>query len=250
MFRNYKKVFETEYLKINDITRNEFDGKYNKKLFKTFYLSFLSSIGIDNTLRYGYKYFYNDKFIIKRGVFVPQSDTEVIFDFDIEGEKGLEVGSGTGVISITLEKHFSKNMESIDINKKAIKLSKKNNADISTDVKFIYGNIFGYDFKKKFDFVISNPPYITKGDSKVSGWVKRNQPSNALYENESIEFYKYLIDNFDSLLNDFGHMYFELGIDSVEPVVSYLDKMESFSFELIRDYNNIERHIKIWKTQK
>jgi release factor glutamine methyltransferase len=78
------------------------------------------------------------------------------------------VGVGTGVISITLNKYFGKNMTSVDINEKAIKLTKKNALILNANITVIKKNIFEYIPVKKFDFLISNPPYIDHNDPNVS----------------------------------------------------------------------------------
>lgn len=125
----------------------------------------------DNIFFFGRKYFYNVDLNVKKGVFVPQSDTEGLVDLVIKKykkAKGLEIGSGTGAISIAISKNSKNKMTSIDKSKKAIELSISNNKKNKTDVIFLNIEMKKYLTKTKFDFLVSNPPYIAKNDKHVS----------------------------------------------------------------------------------
>jgi methylase of polypeptide subunit release factors len=98
-------------------------------------------------------------------VFIPQYDTEGIIDlFDSSNENGLEVGPGTGVISTTLSLYKNKTMTSIDINRKAVELTASNAGNLGVLMNSKLGDIFKYNPKDKFDFLVSNPPYIDQND--------------------------------------------------------------------------------------
>jgi len=118
------------------------------------------------------KHFRYNKLKLKKGVFTPQYDTEGIVDLvknRVDYGVGLEVGIGTGAISIAIASETNNVLTAIDINKKAIKLAKKN-AKLNKVDKFL--NIIESDFFKfkssnKFDFLVSNPPYIDFADQGV-----------------------------------------------------------------------------------
>ena len=89
-------------------------------------------------------------FKIRKGVFVPQYDTEGIFEImNPHLINGLEIGPGTGVISVTLAKHFMRKMTSIEINKKAVKITKKNAKRLGADITVLHQDLFEYKPNQK-----------------------------------------------------------------------------------------------------
>ncbi len=72
----------------------------------------------------------------------------------------LDLGSGTGEISIILAKQFPElNFTGIEINERAVALAKKNSElNQSTNTEFIQGNFLEYAVNNKYDLIVSNPP--------------------------------------------------------------------------------------------
>ncbi len=151
----------------------------------------------------GVKEFYNREFIVNKNVLVPRPDTEIIIDYLLEKNKKaiyLDIGTGSGVIAITLKKELkNKNNNSkiiaSDISKKALKLAKKNAKKLSAKIKFLHGNLwkpFEKSLKKpKNVIVIANLPYLEKkyiiNDLKF-------EPKKALYaSNKGLDLYKKLL---------------------------------------------------------
>ncbi len=83
---------------------------------------------------------------------------------DINGAKNiLDVGSGTGLISIMLAQRNSESkITGIEIDKKAVEQSKENakNSPWGERIQFVEGNFCHYKFEQKFDLIVSNPPYF------------------------------------------------------------------------------------------
>ncbi len=187
------------------------------------------------------KRFYNVDLEIERGVFVPQFDTEIlvekVLEYKNEFNKGLEVGIGTGAISISIMKNSLIEMSGIDINEKAINLTRKNIEKNKLNYKsnFKLGDVFNYNQNSDFDFLISNPPYIKRKDKFISKWVIDNQPEEALYaEEEGLKFYFFLINNYRKFIKDRGMMFFEIGFQQKNEIEEFLfgkQFIESFKFE-------------------
>ena len=123
-------------------------------------------------------------------VFSPRIDVE-IFVQAIQGiirkdSKILELGTGTGAISIALAKNYKDiSILATDINKFAIKIAKKNSEINKVDkiIDFKESNWFSNVKDNKYDFIITNPPYIPKENSSV--FSKLSDPSNSLYANKN-----------------------------------------------------------------
>mgnify|MGYP001168247178 FL=1 len=123
-------------------------------------------------------------------VFSPRIDVE-IFVQAIKGiirkdSKILELGTGTGAISIALAKNYKDiSILATDINKFAVKIAKKNSEINKVDkiINFKESNWFSNIEDNKYDFIITNPPYIPRENSSI--FSKLSDPNNSLYANKN-----------------------------------------------------------------
>lgn len=94
-------------------------------------------------------------------VYEPREDTYLLLDCvkEIKVEKALEIGVGTGIISLTLAK-TCKEVHGVDINPKAVELAKEN-AKLNgiENVKFWVSDLFS-NVNEKYDLIVFNPPYL------------------------------------------------------------------------------------------
>ena len=131
-----------------------------------------------------------DKFNINlgRNVFIPRDN---IFMYqkiikrlgaDKRNFNLLELGTGTGAISISLAKSF-KNAEIVatDISNSALKNAKENAKINKVDnrIDFKKSNWFYNLNEEKYDYIVSNPPYLSKENSKH--YQNLSDPENSLY---------------------------------------------------------------------
>ncbi len=186
-------------------------------------------------------YWRNNFFNVKKGVFVPENETEELIDLINNYKTGIEVGTGTGVISISLSLKKIK-MVAIDISTKSIKLAKLNAKKNNTVVDFKREDIFKYVPDTKFDFLVSNPPYISVGDPLVENWVKKNQPYKALYAKKNgLEFYEFLISNRKKFVKPGGKLFFEIGWNQKNELEKKI--LKSLKYNFISDINNYYRYL-------
>ena len=248
--QDIRKEFLTQYSIYKGVDRSSFFTKdvIDVNLYDYFKAKkMLSAILKEKDLTFitGYKYWYKDRFKLRKGVFVPQYDTEDLLELvDSKYKNGLEVGVGTGVISITLVKHFDKKMTGIDTNIEAINLTDYNAGLNGVEVELKDKDIFEWKPKEKFDFLISNPPYIDR-DDEVDDWVKQEQPEEALYaDDHGLKFYKYLIDNFNDYVKPEGAMYFEIGYNQKDDLEKYLSD-KSFKYNFRKDISGNWRYLEV-----
>ena len=129
-----------------------------------------------------------EKFVIKtdRNVFSPREDVEIfpkaLKSIIREKSKILELGTGTGAISISVAKNFKDvAITATDINLSALKIARYNAKINKVDniIKFKESNWFSNIQTERYDFIITNPPYLEKKNSGF--YMELSDPENSLY---------------------------------------------------------------------
>ena len=176
---------------------------------------------------------------------IPRPETELLVDKLSAIYKGkkisiLDIGTGSGCIIISLLSclHHSNGI-GVDISKNAIITAKKNERkfELSNRLKFLnksFNNIFG----KKFDLIVSNPPYIDSKDIKnLSDDIKRYEPIIALDGgNDGLDLIKKIIYKSKYILKVKGMLALEIGNEQIKKVSKILFDNNYRVKHLIKDY--------------
>ena len=166
----------------------------------------------------GYVNFYGYKINVNENVLIPRYETEYLVEKTINYSKKifnkkvniLDLGTGSGAISIALGKKLDSNITAVDILDDALELAKINAKENNLDIKFIKSDILD-DVTGKYDIVISNPPYIDN-EEKIMDSVKKYEPNIALFASDNgLYFYKKIISNIKPFLNEKFIIAFEIG---------------------------------------
>ena len=169
------------------------------------------------------KSFWNFDLDVSKKVLIPRPETEVLIEMvtkKINKKKNLkflDIGCGSGCISISLLEHYKKSVGTgIDISKDAILNTKTNlnNYNFTNRIKLLRENIFTYKTDKKFDLIISNPPYLKLSDYiNLDPGIKKYEPKEALIgdNKEGLRFYKEIIKKFKNNIKLNGYFAFEIG---------------------------------------
>ena len=169
------------------------------------------------------KSFWNFDLDISKKVLIPRPETEVLIEMvtkKINKKKNLkflDIGCGSGCISISLLEYYKKAFGTgIDISKDAILNTKINlsNYNLINRIKLLRKNIFTYKTDKKFDLIISNPPYLKLSDYiNLDLGIKKYEPKEALIgdNKEGLKFYKEIIKKFRNNIKLNGYLAFEIG---------------------------------------
>ena len=146
----------------------------------------------------------------------------------------LDIGTGSGAITVSLAKYLDNaNLTSVDISDIALEVGKKNaiSNNVDNKIEFIKSNLFTeIDKDKKFDVIVSNPPYIRKKDvENLESQVKDFEPYTALEGGEDgLDFYRKITQQAKLYLKENGVLAYEVGHDQSEDV-SKLMKINGYT---------------------
>jgi release factor glutamine methyltransferase len=178
--------------------------------------------------------FYGLCFQVTSDVLIPRPDTETLIDSLLArvGDAGtttlLELGVGSGIISITALKHIAGlEVVATDISSDAIKVAMKN-ADKMLEnrdsIRFLLGDWFD-PVMGRFDFVISNPPYIAEGDAHLEDISMSFEPKIALTSGpDGFRDLSLIIEKSPEYLNPGGWLILEHGFDQSSSVTAAMRK--------------------------
>lgn len=173
------------------------------------------------------KEFMGLEFALDSKVLIPRPDTEILVELIVEylnkknGEKEvLDIGTGSGAIAISIA-YYAKDSKvlAVDIDKDALETARKNAKTIlknQTSIEFILSDCYeNLPDEKKFDVIVSNPPYISEKDMKDLGKdVKDFEPEIALCGGaDGLDFYKKISKQAPYRLVKGGLLAFEVGYD-------------------------------------
>ena len=222
------------------------DQKINIKNIST-YKEYLKRRSNNEPIAYilGEKEFWSKKFNVNKDTLIPRPETELLVDkiLKIYQEKQisiLDIGTGSGCIVISLLSSLkTSNGVGIDISKNAILMAKKNalKHKLSRRVKFLNKSINNI-FSKKFDLIVSNPPYVDSKDIKnLSDDIKRFEPRIALDGgNDGLDLIKKVIYKSKDILKIKGMLALEIGNEQIKKVSKILIDNNYKIKHVIKDY--------------
>ena len=198
--------------------------------------------------------FYGYNFVVNNNVLIPRFETEELVSRTIKyigkffdnNVSIVDLGCGSGCIAITLSKELNIGVDAVDISKNALEVAKQNNEINKGNVTFYQGNMLE-PLSKKYDVIISNPPYISY-DEDIEEVVRKNEPHIALYaDNDGLYFYDYILKNCCDYLNDKFLIAFEIGCTQGEFVknlaLKYLGNVSVF---IEKDLSDRDRFVFIF----
>lgn len=194
--------------------------------------------------------FYGHIIDVNENVLIPRFETERLVELTIEKIKNmnkkvsiLDIGTGSGCIAITLKKEIDCEVDAVDISDEALKIAKENAVKNDVKITFYKSNILR-NVSKKFDVIISNPPYLTEEDD-VMDIVKNNEPHLALYAKDNgLYFYEEILKNCIYSIKDKFLIAFEIGCNQKEAVTKLAHLyLENVKVEAYQDYSGKDRYI-------
>ena len=251
----------TLFLKAEEEVDSETEEKYMELIEKR-----ASRIPLQHIT--GVQEFMGHTFKVSPDVLIPRQDTETLvseaakiiqetprekltFMEKLRGAREweiLDLCCGSGAIGISLAKIFSNvRVVATDISREAIKLAEENARALRTKVRFIQGDMFAAAGDRKFDMIVTNPPYIkTNMISILQDEIKKHEPLSALDGGRDwLKFYRIITEHAAEHLKEGGFLLMEIGHDQGEDLRKMLkDSGKYTAAEVIRDLPGKDRVVK------
>lgn len=199
--------------------------------------------------------FYGNNFYINENVLIPRFETEELVEnvteyakkFFTEPVDLIDLGCGSGVIGLTLEKKISTNsVDLIDISEKALEVTNINCGKMNSKANLVLSDMFK-NINKKYDIIVSNPPYI-KTVEEIEKIVKDNEPHLALYAGvDGLDCYRKILNDIASHMKERCLIAFEIGMTQGVPLTALIkEKLPNDIVEIKKDLSGKDRMLFIF----
>ena len=253
---SYKLDSELILAKVLNYTREKLlinlDKKLEKKIFKNYkYLINRRKKNEPIAQIFENKEFWKYNFFVNRNVLIPRPETELIVEEVLKltnynsSKHILDIGTGSGciIISILKNRPFF-HATALDISSKAIKIAVFNAKmhHLENKIKFINIDVDKFNLNK-YDFIVSNPPYIKKLElMRLSSNVRFYEPKIALEAGiDGFKEIKKIILKSKKLLKKNGKLIFEIGDKQKENSLYLLKKNGFYINKVCSDTSSIPR---------
>ncbi len=209
----------------------------------------------EEPIQYILKYteFYNCRIDVNEHVLIPRPETEELVDLILgqvlEGDKILDIGTGSGCIPIALKKAKpTLDLFAIDISEKALEMAKASAVKNETEIEFKLKDILKdtLDEYPNLDCIVSNPPYVLASDKeKMSNNVLNFEPHLALFveDQDPLLFYRRIAALGMEKLNNGGKLFFEIHEDFGKETKNFLEELKYKNVKIIQDLQGKDRMI-------
>ena len=175
-------------------------------------------------------------FFVDENVLIPRPDTEILVEEVIKiaqkynSPRILDLCTGSGAIAISLKK-FVPNADiiAVDISEKALEIAQKNAKKLETKINFLKSDLFDKLDNKKFDIIVSNPPYIRKDEIKKLSEEVQKEPKIALDGGEDgLDFYRIIAEQAINYLKTRSFLCFEIGYNQKNDVIKIIEDEQNY----------------------
>jgi release factor glutamine methyltransferase len=235
---------------------NEYEEQELKDLMK------LRMRGLPLQYLTGSQAFYGREFYVNTGVLIPRPETEGLVEIALSllpprSEQrlfGLDVGTGSGCIAITLTLERSDlMMTATESSDDAYRVAAENSLRFRTaQVDLVQVSetpqLWQYDGFPELDLLVSNPPYLVMSD-EIAEDVREHEPAEALFtpDGDPMFFYKFLLEVAQKKLKPQGVAVFEIAEQRGKETAEIFEAA-GFSAEVRRDLPGRDRYLVVRKS--
>lgn len=204
----------------------------------------------------GHQMFMGIDFVVNQDVLIPRQDTEIltgqtlkvchsVFERKKKPLLLLDMCTGSGCIAVSTKMLVKTPMTvtAVDFSERALQTAAQNAEKQQCEIEFIHSDLFENLGKRKFDIIVSNPPYIRSSDIPcLMEEVRAYEPLMALDgEEDGLKFYKRITEKAGEYLNNKGYLLYEIGCEQAEDVRSILKEHGFVNIQVLQDLAGLDR---------
>ena len=197
-------------------------------------------------------------FIVNKNAFIPRPETEALVKEIIKYSENkpkemaiLDLCTGCGNIAVSLARLIPHSrITAVDISAAAVETAQKNAIlhNVDKSISFYRQDIFQellFDKNNIFDIIVSNLPYIKKGDLKSLQKEVRCEPEIALDGGEDgLKFYTRIAEMAPRYLASGGALFLEIGFDQAQDIIDIFASSNLYKIcKVKKDFSGIDRVI-------
>jgi release factor glutamine methyltransferase len=195
----------------------------------------------------GEREFFGLPFHVTPAVLIPRPETELLVELAIDRlpQQGrvLDLGTGSGAIAVAIA-HARPDaaVTALDVSADALAVAQGNAAHNKARVEFLHSDWYSAVAGRRFNVIVSNPPYIVAGDAHLSQGDLRFEPVSALTDHaDGLSAIRKLCEGAREHLGPGGSIHIEHGYDQAEAVRALLSRHGFAHVQSWRDLAGIER---------
>ncbi|MGB9130552.1 MAG: peptide chain release factor N(5)-glutamine methyltransferase [Thiobacillus sp.] len=191
----------------------------------------------------GEREFYGRLFKVTPDVLIPRPETELLIETALERLPGdqplgvLDIGTGSGCISVTvaLERPLW-SVTAVDLSDRSLRIARENAQRFGARVGFLQSDIYDALGDRRFDLILSNPPYIAQNDPHLQQGDVRFEPSLALASGaEGLDALRRLVLGAPAHLGPGGWLMFEHGWNQADSARELMTQSRFIKVESLPD---------------
>jgi release factor glutamine methyltransferase len=180
----------------------------------------------------GRREFHGLDFRVTPDVLIPRPETETLVDAALEkldatpGRKVLDLGTGSGCVAVSIaHERPAAQVAAVDLSAAALDVARSNATVLGQEVEFLEGRWFAPLTQRRFDLIVSNPPYVAAGDRHLRRGDLRFEPALALISGaDGLKDIRIIVNEASGHLLPGGWLLFEHGYDQAESCRDLLAK--------------------------
>lgn len=198
----------------------------------------------------GHREFFGRDFLVTPAVLIPRPDTELLVECglrairDVREPHVLDLGTGSGIVAVTLAlERPDARVRATDQSAEALDVAQKNARALGAKLLFSFGNWYDTELgSKRFDLIVSNPPYIDARDAHLGRGDLRFEPRDALTDGaDGLRDLREIVRGAPDHLSPGGILCVEHGWDQAAAVRSLFLRQGFADVASERDLSGIER---------
>ena len=187
--------------------------------------------------------------LCRPGVLIPRFDTEVLCRLALERlagtEKVLDLCTGSGALAVEIACRYPEaRVTAADISPDALALAEANAARYGARIRLLQGDLYEPAAEETFDMIVSNPPYIPRGELAGLQQEVLREPALALDGGEDgLDFYRRIISGAAAHLEKGGWLLLEIGCSQAQAVTGLMREAGFTDIGVYPDLNGLDRAV-------